>query len=355
MGEMKTRSTAARRAFASCAASCAEALLTPRFPGFIGPPPRKCSPALSAAANRASPAMTSTSRRARHIRAACLARAARSGWESWRNTTPHNPTGSRLIMGSGSGVRCSSVKNQSGGRPARRRFTTRPQAINRESMPDPSPIARNLETIRASIATAARAAGRNPSDIILVAVSKTHPRAAVLEAVAAGAFIFGENRVQEAAEKFPIPGARLRIIGGLQTNKAAQAVRLADSIDSLDRPRLADAIARAADEAGKLPELLVQVNIGDEPQKSGISVAEADAFIRAMRARFGDALKGLMCIPPEAEDPAPHFRKLAAMADVHGLPVRSMGMSADYAAAIAAGATHIRIGSALFGHRKLQG
>lgn len=220
-------------------------------------------------------------------------------------------------------------------------------------MPDPSPIARNLETIRAHIAEAAHAAGRNPSDVTLVAVSKTHPRAAVLEALAAGASIFGENRVQEAAEKFPLAGAKLRIIGGLQTNKAAQAVRLADAIDSLDRPRLADAIARAADEAGRLPELLVQVNIGDEPQKSGIPAGEADAFIRAMRARFGDAVKGLMCIPPEGENPALHFQKLAAMADVHGLAVRSMGMSADYAAAIAAGATHIRIGSALFGHRRL--
>ncbi|MDE2319312.1 MAG: YggS family pyridoxal phosphate-dependent enzyme [Rhodospirillales bacterium] len=222
-------------------------------------------------------------------------------------------------------------------------------------MPDPSPIARNLETVRARIAATAHAAGRDPAAIILVAVSKTHPKAAVLEAMAAGAFIFGENRVQEAAEKFPVPGARLHIIGGLQTNKAEQAVRLADSIDSLDRPRLADAIAKAAEATGRLPELLVQVNIGDEPQKSGIPTAEADAFIRVMRTRFGDALKGLMCIPPAAEDPAPHFRKLAAMADIHGLPVRSMGMSADYTAAIAAGATHIRIGSALFGHRNLRG
>ena len=222
-------------------------------------------------------------------------------------------------------------------------------------MPDPSPIARNLETIRASIAEAARAAGRDPSGIILVAVSKTHPKQAVQEAMAAGLLIFGENRVQEAAEKFPLAGARLRIIGGLQTNKAEQAVRLADTIDSLDRPRLADAIARAADAAGSMPELLVQVNIGDEPQKSGIPRKEADAFIRAMRARFGDAVKGLMCIPPAEQDPAPHFRTLAAMADVHGLKVRSMGMSGDYAAAIAAGATHIRIGSALFGQRRQPG
>ncbi len=219
-------------------------------------------------------------------------------------------------------------------------------------MPDPSPIARNLETVRARIAEAARAAGRGPAEITLIAVSKTHPKEAVLEAMAAGAAIFGENRVQEAAQKFPIQGAQLHIIGGLQTNKAEQAVRLADSIDSLDRPRLADAIARAADAAGRLPDLLVQVNIGDEPQKSGIPMAEADGFIRAMRARFGEALKGLMCIPPAETDPAPCFRQLAAMADAHGLKVRSMGMSGDYAAAIAAGATHIRIGTAIFGHRE---
>ena len=314
-------------------------------------PPRKCSPAPSAAASLASPAISSSSRRARQIRAARLARAARSGWESSRNTTPHSPTGNRLMMGSGSGARRSSVKNQSGGRPARRRFTTRPQAINRESMPDLSPIARNLETIRARIAEAAHAAGRDSAGITLIAVSKTHPQPAVLAAMAAGVRVFGENRVQEAAEKFPIAGARLRIIGGLQTNKAEQAVRLADAIDSLDRPRLADAIARAAEAAGRLPELLVQVNIGDEPQKSGVSTAEADSFIRAMRARFGGALKGLMCIPPAEQNPAPHFRRLAAMADAHGLPVRSMGMSGDYAAAIAAGATHLRIGSAIFGQR----
>ncbi len=364
---MKISATPARRALAICAALWAEALRKIGLPPALcaAAPPRRCSPAPSAAASRASPAMISVSRRARQIRAAALASRARSGCESWRNSTPHNPTGSRLIMANGSGVRPSSVNNQSGGGPGlrrasgalcaclpkRRRFTTRPQAINRPSMPDPSLIARNLETIRAHIAQAARAAGRDPSEIVLIGVSKTHPKAAVLEAMAAGLFIFGENRVQEAAEKFPIAGARLHIIGGLQTNKAAQAVRLADSIDSLDRPRLADAIARAADEKGRLPELLVQVNIGDEPQKSGVPADEADAFIRAMRARFGDALKGLMCIPPEAEDPAPYFRRLATMADIHGLAVRSMGMSSDYAAAIAEGATHIRIGSALFGHR----
>lgn len=218
-------------------------------------------------------------------------------------------------------------------------------------MPDPNAIAHNLETIRAQIHKAAHEAGRDPAEITLIAVSKHHPQSAVLTALAAGVTIFGENRVQEAAEKFPLPGAKLHIIGGLQTNKAEQAVRLADAIDSLDRPRLADAIDRAAQMLGRLPDLLVQVNVGDEAQKSGVALAEADGFIRAMRQRFGTALKGLMCIPPAERDPVPFFHTLNAMADTHGLPVRSMGMSGDYAAAIAAGATHIRIGTAIFGQR----
>lgn len=213
-------------------------------------------------------------------------------------------------------------------------------------------VSRNLETVRAHIAQAARAAGRDPAEITLIAVSKFHPKEAVQAALDAGATIFGENRIQEAAEKFPLPGARLHMIGGLQTNKAEQAVRLADAIESLDRLSLADAIDHAAQRAGRLPDLLVQVNIGDEPQKSGIPTAEADGFIRAMRTRFGPALKGLMCIPPLQADPAPFFRVLADMADVHGLPLRSMGMSGDYEAAIAAGATHIRIGTAIFGQRE---
>lgn len=213
-------------------------------------------------------------------------------------------------------------------------------------------IARNLETVRAHIAAAARAAGRNPAEITLIAVSKFHPKESVQAALAAGATIFGENRVQEAAEKFPLPGARLHIIGSLQTNKAEQAVQLADAIDSLDRLRLADAIDHAAQRTGRLPDLLVQVNIGDEAQKSGVPMAEADMFIRTMRARFGAALKGLMCIPPAGADPTPFFRTLATMADTHGLPVRSMGMSGDYEAAIRTGATHIRIGTAIFGERE---
>lgn len=213
-------------------------------------------------------------------------------------------------------------------------------------------IAQNLTTLRAHIAKTAREAGRDPAEITLIAVSKFHPQSSVLAALAAGATLFGENRVQEAAEKFPLPGAKLHIIGGLQTNKAEQAVRLADTIESLDRPRLADAIDHAAQRAGRVPDLLVQVNIGDEPQKSGIPMAEADRFIRAMRARFPAALKGLMCIPPAGMAPMPFFRTLAAMADTHGLAVRSMGMSADYETAIMAGATHIRVGTAIFGQRE---
>jgi hypothetical protein len=222
-------------------------------------------------------------------------------------------------------------------------------------MADSSAIAANLKSVLHRIETAALTAGRDPAGITLIAVSKTHPVESVRAALAAGAKIFGENRVQEAEQKFPLPGAKLHIIGGLQTNKAAQAVRVADSIDSLDRDHLADAIDAAAQKAGRLPELLVQVNIGDEAQKSGVATADADRFIRAMRARFGANLAGLMCIPPEGVDPLPYFQRLAAMADAHGLAVRSMGMSGDFEIAIAAGATHVRIGTAIFGAREVLG
>ncbi len=190
----------------------------------------------------------------------------------------------------------------------------------------------------------------------LVAVSKTHPATAVHAALACGQMHFGENRVQEAEAKFPAlreayPSLRLHLIGALQTNKAQEAAALADVIESLDRPRLADAIARAADRAGRLPTLLVQVNIGDEPQKAGIASAEAPEFIEACKTRFGNALAGLMCIPPAEGDPAPYFQSLSAMAKAAGLTTLSMGMSADFEVAIAHGATHVRIGSAIFGAR----
>jgi pyridoxal phosphate enzyme (YggS family) len=213
-----------------------------------------------------------------------------------------------------------------------------------------------LATIHARIAAAATKAGRKPEDVTLVAVSKTHPVAAVLAALQAGQSAFGENRVQEAATKFPGPRAswpalRLHIIGGLQTNKARDAVRVADVIETLDRRKLADAIADAIEREGRAPDLLVQVNVGDEAQKSGIPTAEADRFIAECQTRFGPALKGLMCIPPADGDPAPHFSWLAERAKRFGLKTISMGLSADFEIAIAHGATHVRVGSAIFGAR----
>jgi hypothetical protein len=217
-------------------------------------------------------------------------------------------------------------------------------------------VAGNLARIRARIADAAVKAGRAPAEVTLVAVSKTHPADAVRAALAAGQAVFGENRVQEAAGKFPglradHPELRLHLIGGLQTNKAREAVRLADVIESLDRPSLLEAIAAAAQKERRLPGVLVQVNVGEEAQKSGVAPGEADAFIDACRARLGDAVQGLMCVPPVEGDPAPHFRWLAACARRHGLTVLSMGMSADFETAIACGATHVRVGSAIFGAR----
>jgi len=220
----------------------------------------------------------------------------------------------------------------------------------------PTEIAANLARVRDRIAAAALHAGRAPQDVTLVAVSKTHPAQAVAAALAAGQRVFGENRVQEAAAKFPAlrpanPALRLHLIGPVQTNKAHDAVQLADVIETLDRPRLADALEQAIRKQGRSPELLVQVNVGDEPQKSGIPRAGADAFIEACMARFGAALTGLMCIPPLGPDPAPHFAWLAACAARHGLAIVSMGMSADYETAIAHGATHVRVGTAIFGSR----
>jgi pyridoxal phosphate enzyme (YggS family) len=223
-------------------------------------------------------------------------------------------------------------------------------------MPEPSPVAANLASIRARIDAAAQAAGRDPAGVTLVAVSKTHGPDAVSAAMAAGQMVFGENRVQEAAGKFPAllaahRQARLHLIGPLQSNKALEAFRLAHVIETLDRPKLSHALAKYVEAYGTCPKLLVQINIGDEPQKAGVPTGEANTFIRESMRRFGDALVGVMCIPPVDEDPVPYFRKTVAIADAHGLPVRSMGMSGDFEAAIAEGATHVRIGSAIFGSR----
>ena len=227
--------------------------------------------------------------------------------------------------------------------------------IHAASPPDDSLVER-LRRVQERIEAASARAGRPAGSVTLVAVSKTHGADAVEAALAAGQNHFGENRVQEAAGKFPAlrdahPHLRLHLIGGLQTNKARDAVRLADVIESLDRPRLADALVAASQLEGRSPELLVQVNVGDEPQKAGIPRGEADHFIEACQRRFGAALIGLMCIPPAEDDPAPHFRFLAECAARHGLATLSMGMSGDFETAIVCGATHVRIGTAIFGQR----
>ena len=215
---------------------------------------------------------------------------------------------------------------------------------------------RHLAEVQGRIAEAARAAGRNPADITLVAVSKTHGADRVREVLEAGHRVFGENRVQEAQEKFPAlkaayPDLELHLIGPLQTNKARDAVALFDVIQSVDRERLAAALAKEMERAGKRPTCFVQVNTGEEPQKAGILPAELDAFVAACRDTHKLPVVGLMCIPPVDEEPALHFALLAKMAARNGLAKVSMGMSADYETAVRLGATHVRVGSALFGAR----
>ena len=222
-------------------------------------------------------------------------------------------------------------------------------------MPVPTITAR-LQEVRGRIAEAAASVGRSPQDITLVAVSKTHDVAAVEEAIAAGQLCFGENRVQEADTKFQtlratVPSLRVHLIGPLQTNKVRDAIRVAGVIETLDRPRLADALAAAVAKGDELPRLLIQVNVGEEAQKAGIAPAEADRFIVECQERFGACVAGLMCIPPAGEEPSRHFASLAARAARHGLPIVSMGMSGDYEIAVRHGATHVRVGSAIFGVR----
>lgn len=219
-----------------------------------------------------------------------------------------------------------------------------------------SDIAAAREAILDRIAAAAKAAGRPPRSVALVAVSKQQPDDRVEAMLGTGQRVFGENRVQEAQARWRERRARhsdlqLRLIGALQSNKAADAVALFDAIDSLDRPKLAAALADAAQKLGRCPEILVQVNTGEEPQKAGVLPVEADAFIRAARETYGLAVSGLMCIPPAAEPPEMHFALLAKIAARNGLAELSMGMSEDFEAAIRFGATQVRIGSALFGAR----
>lgn len=212
-----------------------------------------------------------------------------------------------------------------------------------------------LSDIKTRIAAAERAAGRQPGAVKLIAVSKVQPAERVEAVLRTGQTIFGENYVQEAAGKWPewrqrFPGIELHMIGPLQTNKLKLALELFDAIHTLDRPSLAQKLARQVQERGACPQLFVQVNTGAEPQKAGILPADADAFIADCRA-LDLTIAGLMCIPPEDQDSTPHFRALAQIAARNGLTGLSMGMSSDFEAAIAAGATHVRVGSAIFGAR----
>ena len=217
-------------------------------------------------------------------------------------------------------------------------------------------VADRRDSILSSIAEAARRAGREASEVTLVAVSKKQPDDRVDAALDAGQRVFGENRVQEAVARWSgrreaHPDLRLRLVGPLQTNKAADAVGLFDAIESLDREKLAAAIAKECDNQRRSVECLIQVNTGEEEQKSGVAPSEAPEFIRHCREDLKLAVTGLMCIPPVDEDPAMHFALLHKMAKEAGLPALSMGMSADYIDAIALGATHVRVGTALFGER----
>jgi pyridoxal phosphate enzyme (YggS family) len=213
-----------------------------------------------------------------------------------------------------------------------------------------------LEAVRREIAQACRSAGRPVDSVNLVAVSKTFGAAAIEPAIAAGQRIFGENRVQEAKAKWPPlrerhDGIELHLVGPLQSNKAKEAVALFDAIHSLDRPSLAEALAKEIGRQGRRPLLFVEVNTGGERQKAGVLPEDADAFIKACRDTYGLAVAGLMCLPPANEPPAPHFALCAKIARRNEMNLLSMGMSADFGIAIELGATHVRIGTAIFGER----
>lgn len=213
-----------------------------------------------------------------------------------------------------------------------------------------------LAEVLARIAGAARACGRSAGDVTLVAVSKTFEAAEIVPVLEAGHRVFGENRVQEAKGKWPLlrerySGIELHLIGPLQSNKAREAVALFDVIETVDRPKIAEALAAEMARSGRRPRLFVQVNTGEEPQKAGIPPADAAAFVERCRREWGLAIEGLMCIPPADGDPAPHFETLARLAREAGVSALSMGMSGDFETAIRHGATAVRVGSAIFGSR----
>jgi len=213
-----------------------------------------------------------------------------------------------------------------------------------------------LEHVRAEIVRACKDARRDAASVTLVAVSKTFGAEAIAPVIAGGQRVFGENRVQEAKAKWPAlieqhPDIALHLIGPLQSNKAKEAVALFTAIHSVDRASLCEALAKEIDKQGKAPTLFVQVNTGAEPQKAGVLPEDADAFLKSCRDSYGLTISGLMCIPPAEEAPGPHFALLATIARRNGLKLLSRGMSADFASAIAMGATHVRVGSAIFGGR----
>lgn len=227
------------------------------------------------------------------------------------------------------------------------------------SPPVPGPgtdIAANIAALRARMVAAAKSVGRNPDSVALVAVSKVQPDDRIDAALAAGHRVFGENRVQEAQTRWTArrqagPALTLHLIGPLQTNKVRDAVALFDVIESVDRPKLAHALARETDRTGRRPDCLIQVNTGEEPQKAGVAPAGLAELLAVAVRDCGLPVRGLMCIPPVDENPALHFALLAELAARHGLPWLSMGMSDDFETAIRHGATHVRIGTALFGPR----
>jgi pyridoxal phosphate enzyme (YggS family) len=267
------------------------------------------------------------------------------------------PRGRVAAIASASGVRAGSVKNSSAGRPFRRR-AARPRCAAvrlrvQKLMAEPPAAAAGYHDVVARIARAAQAEGRHAAEVTLVAVSKMQPWEAVAPVLAAGQTVFGENRVQEAMARWEgkAAGLELRLIGPLQSNKAKEAVAFFEVIETLDREKLARALADEAQKQGRSPRLYIQVNTGEEPQKAGVIPAEADAFIAAARATYGIEPEGLMCIPPMDEPAGPHFALLGKIAARNGLAKLSMGMSDDFETAIRFGATSVRVGSAIFGAR----